>query len=1014
MRTAILPILLVLLSLTASAQPPCGFDVVHNRLRNSDPVFQQKIDQNEASIADYINKHPELLNRHSRIEASYTIPVVVHVMHTGGAVGTIYNPSDAQILGAIQYLNDVFAGTYPGMVAPVEGGPIVDLEIRFELAQRTPSCGFTNGIDRVNASSIPNYVANGVNASGSSGSPELEVKDLARWNPADYYNIWVVNKIDGADGTSGQFTAGFAYFPGASANLDGTIMLATQMITGQKTLPHEVGHALNLYHTFQGSANNTQCPANTTCATQGDRVCDTDPVFNNVSSVTGVYNFSCRAGANPCASSIPYTRNTEQNFMAYTNCYNLFTNGQKARVQAAMSLPSRTSLVAVGNQALVPCTGPYINFSTANFTKTESNTTTAGCRKYTDYTYEMTIGAAPTQSATVTLSFTGTGIKGLDYEVTTNGNFSSPSNILTFPAGSTTAQPINIRVYDDAAVEAGETAILDFTVNAGTGNALKGVTFPTLSISLTDNDVVPNGSGSGTFLIGGLNTLVSNAPFDARLQNQKSQYIYKASELIAAGLSAGQINEFSLYVYAKYTTRAFTNFTIRMANTPVTYLVDGSFTPIGGMTTVFNTASYSTIEEWNTFVLSTPFNWDGTSSLAIEICFENAAADAGNDTDDLGAYSDGGSGTQGNMVYQAINCAGSFSTVGYYNTGIKPLISLDISMPGTPVETVVSSTASTHLATGSNDYIYSNNGRLMMRIGSISASLGCVTGTVEEAGTTWVNAFGGQRSAKVFLVNPTTNGATTTYNASFYFTMAELAGKSAGQMRVAKTTAASAAAANTSNTVFMTPGVSFLGGNTVVFTANFTGFSRFFLVDGGVTLPVSLLDLAATPNNDNNTLVTWSTASETDNKQFDVQYSGDGINFSLLGTVLSLGNSSTVQEYELMHLNPAEGTTWYRLKQIDLDGNIQYSRIVSAHIANKSLKTLLFPVPAKDVITIRFASPVNNCGVEILSADMRVLSRQMLNGSTSQKDLDINRLPSGVYFIRLTSSTVNETLRFVK
>lgn len=135
-------------------------------------------------------------------------------MHTGGAVGTIYNPTDAQITGAINYLNQVFAGTYPGMQAPVEGGGVVDMDVQFGLAQRTPSCGATNGIDRVDASSLPNYVTNGVNAQTSSGCPELTMKNLSRWNTSDYYNIWIVNKIDGADGTSGQFIAGFAYFPG--------------------------------------------------------------------------------------------------------------------------------------------------------------------------------------------------------------------------------------------------------------------------------------------------------------------------------------------------------------------------------------------------------------------------------------------------------------------------------------------------------------------------------------------------------------------------------------------------------------------------------------------------------------------------------------------------------------------------------------------------------------------------------------------------------------------------------
>ncbi len=79
--------------------------------------------------------------------------------------------------------------------------------------------------------------------------------------------------------------------------------------------------------------------------------------------------------------------------MSYTNCYTLFTNGQKARSQAALTLPSRASLTAPGNLALVPC-GTTINFSQASASQTENSTgTTTGCRTYRDYTYQMVIGA---------------------------------------------------------------------------------------------------------------------------------------------------------------------------------------------------------------------------------------------------------------------------------------------------------------------------------------------------------------------------------------------------------------------------------------------------------------------------------------------------------------------------------------------------------------------------------------------------------------------------------------------
>ena len=309
---------------------------------DNDPTYRKTVIANEARLQEIIRTQEAARVKEKGLRPStaqaalYTIPVVVHVIHTGGAIGTIYNPTDAQIISTINYLNQVYNGTYPGTAGAG------DLQIQFALATRDPNCNATTGIDRMDGTSITGYAAAGVNSSTAGGATELSVKDADRWDPASYYNIWVVNKIDGKDGTSGQFVAGFAYLAGGSAQYDGTIMLATQMAPGAKTLPHEIGHALALYHPFEGSSDAATCPANASCNTDGDMVCDTDPITFNQTG--GIVDFTCRSGTNPCTST-PYTSSTESNYMNYTSCYTLFTNGQKARMQAAMSLWDRITLV---------------------------------------------------------------------------------------------------------------------------------------------------------------------------------------------------------------------------------------------------------------------------------------------------------------------------------------------------------------------------------------------------------------------------------------------------------------------------------------------------------------------------------------------------------------------------------------------------------------------------------------------------------------------------------------------
>ncbi|MFT3936315.1 MAG: M43 family zinc metalloprotease [Chitinophagaceae bacterium] len=616
-KLLLLAIFLLLLTAKSFSQPICGFDSMHARsLKN--PSYRKKVDDINASIRSYINKNRlQLESRVSSVNATlYYIPVVVHVIHTGGAIGSIYNPTDAQITDAIAYLNEVYNGTYPGTAG------VGDLQLQFVLAKRDPNCNPTNGINRVNGSSLANYAANGI---GSGGAAEVSVKALSKWSNTSYYNIWVVNKIDGMDGTSGQFVAGYAYYPGNPASVDGTVMLATQMKRGAKTLPHEIGHAFNLYHPFEGSVDKNTCPDNSDCNTKGDQVCDTDPITYNIDPATGIIDFSPRTGINPC-SGTNYSDNTERNYMNYTSIYTVFTQGQKNRLLASAGTSRASLTTSLGGTATTdptnPCT-PKIDFEFTEDQPTETTSATIGCKNYKDYTYNMVIGNSPSAAATVTLNITpGTAVEGLDYDITTNGNFASPSKILTFPANSTAAQSFTVRIYDDAEVESLETFTLGFNVNSGAGNAVKGDSRISLTITIADNDVAPVGAFNVTKALGTYtNTLVNS--FGGANAKQKSELLYRASELTAAGIKPGNITGLSLNII-KHTAVSFVyqGLTIRMGNSIVNTF--GPINNLSGYTTVYSN-NYSTVNGLNTFTFSTPFVWDGVSNIVIVICYDNGS-----------------------------------------------------------------------------------------------------------------------------------------------------------------------------------------------------------------------------------------------------------------------------------------------------------------------------------------------------------------------------------------------------
>lgn len=342
------------------------------------------------------------------------------------------------------------------------------------------------------------------------------------------------------------------------------------------------------------------------------------------------------------------------------------------------------------------------------------------------------------------------------------------------------------------------------------------------------------------------------------------------------------------------------------------------------------------------------------------------------------------------------------------------MIGLGVSVSGTSIESVAGSTSATQIAVGSQDYFYSNNNKLLFRLNNVNANLGCVNAVLDAGGTTWVNALGGQRSAKVFAITPSTNISTTSYTISLYFDNAELGGKNPASIRIAKTTAASASAANSSNTVFVNPTLTTLGSGITVFTAPFTGFSRFFLVDAGATLPVSLVEFTAIPNEQKNTIINWKTSSEFNNKEFLLESSTDALNFAPLATIPSKGNSSGLQEYDYLHVKPSKGITRYRLKQTDWDENFKYSKIVSAIISDDKNQISIYPVPATDLLTINFRNMSGNVSIEIFNSTMKLMMRDQVTGLTLTKDINVSSLSQGVYFIKFSSSSGISMLQFIK
>ncbi|MCO5292163.1 MAG: M43 family zinc metalloprotease [Chitinophagaceae bacterium] len=324
--------------------PICGFDKIYHK-QLADPVMSQKIKEFNNAILAKENQIRALRSatKNAKIIGGevYEIPVVVHVIYRpADPVGSRYNPSDAGIQAMIDHLNEVYAGGNNFNMG-------ASLPFRFKLAQRTPQCTATTGIERIDGSSLSGFNTDGISlpGSGATGAAESDMKKLSLWPVTGYYNIWIVWKINAVGLPLNSYISGYANLPFSSgvSGTDGAVLNA-QIVNGtSSTLSHEMGHAMGLLHTFEGGdADN--CPpveSEETCSTMGDLVCDTDPVKNLLSAGVLADNM-----LNPCTEKV--YNGSQRNIMGYGSGLNLFTNGQKDRAIATFQLARAGFMTSLG------------------------------------------------------------------------------------------------------------------------------------------------------------------------------------------------------------------------------------------------------------------------------------------------------------------------------------------------------------------------------------------------------------------------------------------------------------------------------------------------------------------------------------------------------------------------------------------------------------------------------------------------------------------------------------------
>jgi hypothetical protein len=171
-----------------------------------------------------------------------------------------------------------------------------------------------------------------------------------------------------------------------------------------------------------------------------------------------------------------------------------------------------------------------------------------------------------------------------------------------------------------------------------------------------------------------------------------------------------------------------------------------------------------------------------------------------------------------------------------------------------------------------------------------------------------------------------------------------------------------------------------------------------------VVLPITLVSFEGKALEKSN-LLTWRTASETQNKGFDIEASpnpskGGGPNtWRTIGFVAGHGTTNKEQRYIFKDEKPSNGVTYYRLKQLDFDGRFEYSKIVA--IAQKGDNVVsVFPNPSNGVFTLSGLENIEDEQISIVNSIGQNIAITVQNDG----QMDLSAYPSGVYYLRIASS----------
>lgn len=177
-------------------------------------------------------------------------------------------------------------------------------------------------------------------------------------------------------------------------------------------------------------------------------------------------------------------------------------------------------------------------------------------------------------------------------------------------------------------------------------------------------------------------------------------------------------------------------------------------------------------------------------------------------------------------------------------------------------------------------------------------------------------------------------------------------------------------------------------------------------------LPVSIKDIKVSKDN-TQALLNWTTASELNNKSFIIYRSGEDKKFVKIGEVSGNGTTATANSYTFADRKPLNGSNYYKLVQVDMDGRENELGTKSLDFVLDTKTISLYPNPASDKVMLSFA-PGNFSSAKLIGNNGKVLKTIALGSVDAEATIDISVFAKGIYFIEFNGKSGKMVEKLIK